>query len=111
MCGYRYFSTRRVWLTERHGFDCSRAAENKKVRQAVSLELSFLNSNLEFLKEELSDLNSSVDIYQNDDRYAQVSLVLIIPPSIETAFRCGGWALGRAPNPVAEFHRSKCTIQ
>ena len=36
----------------------------------MSLELSFLNSNLQFLKEELSDLNSSVDIYQNDERYA-----------------------------------------
>ncbi|XP_043234654.1 rhophilin-2-like, partial [Amphibalanus amphitrite] len=48
-----------------------RAAENKKVRQAVSLELSFLNSNLQFLKEELSDLNSSVDVYQNDDSKLQ----------------------------------------
>ena len=50
-------------------FFTPRAAENKKVRQAVSLELSFLKSNLQFLKEELTDLNSSVEVYQNDDRY------------------------------------------
>jgi len=43
-----------------------RAADNKKVRQAVSLELSFVSSNLQYLKEELSDLNSSVEIYQGD---------------------------------------------
>ena len=57
-----------VSVFNRCGSSGFRAAENKKVRQAVSLELSFLNSDLDFLKEELSDLNSSVDIYQNDDR-------------------------------------------
>ncbi|XP_043221846.1 rhophilin-2-like isoform X1 [Amphibalanus amphitrite] len=44
-----------------------RAAENKKVRQAVALELSFVTSNLQYLREELSDLNSSVEIYQGQD--------------------------------------------
>ena len=32
----------------------------------MALELSYVNSNLQLLKEELADLNSSVQIYQND---------------------------------------------
>lgn len=38
---------------------------NKKLRETVALELSFINSNLQLLKEQLADLNSSVNIYQN----------------------------------------------
>ncbi|XP_055949723.1 rhophilin-2-like isoform X1 [Argiope bruennichi] len=38
---------------------------NKKLRETVALELSFVNSNLQLLKEQLADLNSSVNIYQN----------------------------------------------
>ncbi|XP_037085642.1 rhophilin-2-B-like [Pollicipes pollicipes] len=52
-----------------------RAADNKKVRQAVSLELSFVNSNLQYLKEELSDLNSSVEVYQNDSKTQHIPMI------------------------------------
>lgn len=42
------------------------ATANPKVKNRISLELSFVNSNLQLLKEKLSELNSSVEIYQND---------------------------------------------
>nr|CAB3265576.1 rhophilin-2-like [Phallusia mammillata] len=41
------------------------ASSNQKVKDTVALELSFVNSNLQLLKEELSELNSSVEPYQN----------------------------------------------
>ncbi|XP_013410860.1 rhophilin-2-A-like isoform X2 [Lingula anatina] len=44
-----------------------RATGNKKLKETVALELSFVNSNLQLLKEELSDLNSSVQIYQSNN--------------------------------------------
>ncbi|GAB6027157.1 hypothetical protein CHUAL_013914 [Chamberlinius hualienensis] len=43
-----------------------RATNNKKLKETVSLELRFVNSKLQHLKQQLADLNSSVDIYQND---------------------------------------------
>lgn len=43
-----------------------RATSNKKLRETVSLELSFVNSNLQLLKEQLAVLNSSVEVYQGD---------------------------------------------
>jgi len=43
-----------------------RATSNHKVKETVALELSYVNSNLQLLKEELEELNSSVDVYQND---------------------------------------------
>ena len=42
----------------------SRAATNKKMKETVALELSFVNSNLQLLKEQLAELNSSVELYQ-----------------------------------------------
>uniref|UniRef100_T1ISB1 Rhophilin n=1 Tax=Strigamia maritima TaxID=126957 RepID=T1ISB1_STRMM len=42
-----------------------KATNNKKLRETVALELSFVNSNLQLLKEQLAELNSSVDVYQN----------------------------------------------
>uniref|UniRef100_A0A3B4HAW0 Rhophilin Rho GTPase binding protein 1 n=1 Tax=Pundamilia nyererei TaxID=303518 RepID=A0A3B4HAW0_9CICH len=39
-----------------------RATTNNKVKETVALELSFVNSNLQLLKEELEELNSSMDI-------------------------------------------------
>lgn len=36
------------------------------MKNRISLELSFVNSNLQLLKEQLTELNSSVEIYQND---------------------------------------------
>ncbi|XP_023343913.1 rhophilin-2 [Eurytemora carolleeae] len=41
-----------------------KATTNKKMRETVALELSFVNSNLQLLKEQLAELNSSVELYQ-----------------------------------------------
>uniref|UniRef100_A0A1A9X5Q3 REM-1 domain-containing protein n=1 Tax=Glossina brevipalpis TaxID=37001 RepID=A0A1A9X5Q3_9MUSC len=43
-----------------------KATTNRKLRDTVALELSFVNSNLQLLKEQLAELNSSVEIYQNN---------------------------------------------
>lgn len=45
----------------------NRAATNQKVREQVRLELSFLNSDLQMLKEELEGLNISVGVYQSTE--------------------------------------------
>merc|ERR1712223_556751 len=42
-----------------------KATTNKKMRETGALELSFVNSNLQLLKEQLAELNSSVEVYQN----------------------------------------------
>merc|ERR1719394_1202993 len=42
-----------------------KASTNKKMKETVALELSFVNSNLQLLKEQLAELNSSVEVYQN----------------------------------------------
>lgn len=44
-----------------------RATNNNKVREQVLLELSFVNSDLQILKEELEGLNISVEVYQNTE--------------------------------------------
>lgn len=44
-----------------------RATGNKKLKEQVAVELQFFNSNIQLLKEELSELNSSVDIYQHEN--------------------------------------------
>jgi hypothetical protein len=44
----------------------SRATTNRKLKETVALELSFVNSNLQLLKEQLAELNSSVELYQNE---------------------------------------------
>uniref|UniRef100_A0A8C6XIR2 Rhophilin Rho GTPase binding protein 1 n=1 Tax=Naja naja TaxID=35670 RepID=A0A8C6XIR2_NAJNA len=43
-----------------------RATSNHKVKETVALELSYVNSNLQLLKEELEELNSCMEVYQND---------------------------------------------
>ncbi|XP_063217122.1 rhophilin-2 isoform X2 [Bacillus rossius redtenbacheri] len=43
-----------------------KATTNRKLKETVALELSFVNSNLQLLKEQLAELNSSVELYQND---------------------------------------------
>lgn len=43
-----------------------RATTNNKVKETVALELSFVNSNLQLLKEELEELNSNMEAYQTD---------------------------------------------
>merc|ERR1719323_460992 len=41
-----------------------KASTNKKMKETVALELSFVNSNLQLLKEQLAELNSSMEVYQ-----------------------------------------------
>ena len=53
---------------------CFRATTNKKLRETVALELSYVNSTLQLLKEELADLNSSVQVYQSHG-YVMVMLL------------------------------------
>ncbi|KAI5726664.1 hypothetical protein M8J76_006442 [Diaphorina citri] len=45
-----------------------KATTNRKLKETVALELSFVNSNLQLLKEQLAELNSSVELYQNDNK-------------------------------------------
>ncbi|XP_069588123.1 rhophilin-1 isoform X1 [Ranitomeya imitator] len=52
-----------------------RATTNHKVKETVALELSYVNSNLQLLKEELEELNSSVEIYQNDSEAISVPMI------------------------------------
>ncbi|XP_032876306.1 rhophilin-1 [Amblyraja radiata] len=52
-----------------------RATTNNKVKETVALELSFVNSNLQLLKEELEELNSSVEVYQNENESVSVPMI------------------------------------
>ncbi|KAL4234355.1 Rhophilin-2 [Mactra antiquata] len=52
-----------------------RATDNKRLKELVSVELFFFNSNIQLLKEEVSELNSNVNIYQHDNS----SVVPMIP--------------------------------
>lgn len=56
-----------------------RATSNKKLRETVSLELSFVNSNLQLLKEQLAVLNSSVEVYQGDQHGGLTHHIPMIP--------------------------------
>ncbi|XP_065442407.1 rhophilin-1 isoform X4 [Chrysemys picta bellii] len=52
-----------------------KATSNHKVKETVALELSYVNSNLQLLKEELEELNSCVDVYQNDSESISVPMI------------------------------------
>ncbi|XP_046906876.1 rhophilin-2 isoform X1 [Hypomesus transpacificus] len=52
-----------------------RATSNNKVREMVGLELSYVNSNLQLLTEELEGLNSSVEVYQNVQEAENIPLI------------------------------------
>ncbi|XP_078526573.1 rhophilin-2 [Lissotriton helveticus] len=52
-----------------------RASNNNKVREQVLLELSFVNSNLQVLKEELEGLNISVEVYQHTEQTFSIPLI------------------------------------
>ncbi|XP_072458944.1 rhophilin-1 isoform X4 [Notamacropus eugenii] len=52
-----------------------RATTNHRVKETVALELSYVNSNLQLLKEELEELNSSVDVYQNESEGICVPMI------------------------------------
>ncbi|XP_062935364.1 rhophilin-1 [Cynocephalus volans] len=52
-----------------------RATSNNRVRETVALELSYVNSNLQLLKEELEELGSSVDASQHNSDAVAVPMV------------------------------------
>lgn len=52
-----------------------KVATNNKVREQVRLELSFVNSDLQMLKEELEGLNISVGVYQNTEEEFMIPLI------------------------------------
>ncbi|XP_053256301.1 rhophilin-2 [Podarcis raffonei] len=52
-----------------------RATTSNKVREQVLLELSFVNSDLQILKEELEGLNISVEVYQNTEEAFSIPLI------------------------------------
>uniref|UniRef100_A0A096M4D1 Rhophilin Rho GTPase binding protein 1 n=1 Tax=Poecilia formosa TaxID=48698 RepID=A0A096M4D1_POEFO len=52
-----------------------RATTNNKVKETVALELSFVNSNLQLLKEELEELNSNMEVYQTDSDAISVPMI------------------------------------
>jgi len=53
-----------------------KASTNKKMKETVALELSFVNSNLQLLKEQLAELNSSVELYQMQNK-SEVDIPMI----------------------------------
>lgn len=52
-----------------------RATGNKRLKELVAVELSFFNSNIQLLKEELSDLNSDVLVYQHENGLHNVPMI------------------------------------
>uniref|UniRef100_A0A673L0G4 Rhophilin-2-like n=1 Tax=Sinocyclocheilus rhinocerous TaxID=307959 RepID=A0A673L0G4_9TELE len=52
-----------------------RATSNNKVREQVVLELSYVNSDLQLLMEQLEGLNSSVEVYQNVQETSSIPLI------------------------------------
>ncbi|KAL1022725.1 hypothetical protein UPYG_G00031520 [Umbra pygmaea] len=52
-----------------------RATTNQKVKETVALELSFVNSNLQLLKEELEELNSNMEVYQTESEAISVPMI------------------------------------
>ncbi|XP_048371823.1 rhophilin-2 isoform X2 [Sphaerodactylus townsendi] len=52
-----------------------RATTNNKIREQVLLELSYVNSDLQILKEELEGLNISVEVYQNTEQAFSIPLI------------------------------------
>ncbi|XP_057647938.1 rhophilin-1 isoform X3 [Chionomys nivalis] len=52
-----------------------RATSNTWVRETVALELSYVNSNLQLLKEELAELGSSVDVEQPEGESVTIPMI------------------------------------
>ena len=63
-------------LRLRHGAEnLYRATSDPKTKETVSLELRFVNSNLQLLKEQLAELNSSMEVYQNSDKVTGMPMI------------------------------------
>merc|ERR1719397_475815 len=54
-----------------------KASTDRKTKETVALELSFVNSNLQLLKEQLAELNSSVEVYQAEQAGHQPTVPMI----------------------------------
>ncbi|CAH1779021.1 unnamed protein product [Owenia fusiformis] len=52
-----------------------KATNNKNIKETVALELSFVNSNLQVLKEEMAELNSTMDVYQSGGGVSSVPMI------------------------------------
>ncbi|XP_051015704.1 rhophilin-1 [Acomys russatus] len=52
-----------------------RATRNTWVRETVALELSYVNSNLQLLKEELAELSSSIDVDQPEGERVTIPMI------------------------------------
>ncbi|ROT83989.1 putative rhophilin-2 isoform X1 [Penaeus vannamei] len=51
------------------------ATHNKRMKEQVALELQFVNSNLQLLKEQLAELNSSVEVYQGTQSKGNIPMI------------------------------------
>ncbi|KAK4292205.1 hypothetical protein Pmani_035008 [Petrolisthes manimaculis] len=64
------------------------ATHNKRMKEQVALELQFVNSNLQLLKEQLAELNSSVEIYQGKGSKGSIPMIpLGLKETKEISFR------------------------
>jgi len=64
-----------------------KASTGSKTKENVSLELSFVNSNLQLLKEQLAELNSSVELYQNSKEVVMPMIPLGLKETKELEMR------------------------
>lgn len=58
--------SRRIWKSLNLNVVCCRITNDRKTKQAAKTELTFANSQLDALKEELEGINSTLDVYQFD---------------------------------------------
>ena len=69
------------------------------MKETVALELSFVNSNLQLLKEQLAELNSSVELYQmqnNSEVLINIKMIKMIK-MIVVNFLSPGWRAHDTP--------------
>ena len=75
------------------------------MKETVALELSFVNSNLQLLKEQLAELNSSVELYQmqnNSEVLINIKMIKMIKMIMMTKvmvinFFSPGWCAHDTP--------------
>ena len=72
------------------------------MKETVALELSFVNSNLQLLKEQLAELNSSVELYQmqnNSEVLINIKMIRMIKmiKVIVIDFLSPGWCAHDTP--------------
>ena len=69
------------------------------MKETVALELSFVNSNLQLLKEQLAELNSSVELYQMQNNSEVLINIKMIKMTkmIVVNFLSPGWCAHDTP--------------